>query len=221
MDGVAPAENAPLVAFDFDGTVTYCDTFMPFLRHAVGRRRFWMTVLRLSPQFLAFFAGRLDNWRLKEAVLARCLCGWPERRLADAAQAFAAARLPQFVNPRALAALEDHVRRGERVVIITASPEPYVAAWAVPLGIPVLATRLALRDGCLTGGLDGRNCHGEEKLARLTAHCGGILPGELRVYGDSEGDRELLKAARHPHYRSFHDERGRRKGLWLFLRHLL
>ena len=221
MAGVRAPEALPLVAFDFDGTLTYCDTLMPFLRFAVGRRRFWTAVTKLAPQFLAYFAGRFDNWRLKELLLARCLCGWSEHRLAEAARAFAATRLPALVNPRAFAALKDHLARGERVVIITASPESYVSAWAAPLRVPILATRLALRDGCLTGALDGRNCHGTEKLARLTTHCGGILPSDLRVYGDSAGDRDLLRAARHAHYRTFHEPRSRWKGIGLFVRHLL
>jgi phosphatidylglycerophosphatase C len=65
----------------------------------------------------------------------------------------------------------------------------------------VLCTRLA-RDpaGRLSGELDGRNCRGAEKPARVREHLAHDATGpvELWAYGDSHGDRELLALADHP-----------------------
>jgi len=54
-----------------------------------------------------------------------------------------------------------------------------------------------------TGLLEGADCTGAEKLRRLQALVGGLHDVELHVYGDSDGDRELLAAADHPHFRPF------------------
>ena len=68
----------------------------------------------------------------------------------------------------------------------------------------VVATRLAVSGGILTGGYEGVNCRGTEKYARLLSHLRthGLLAGggdkvELWAYGNSRGDLRLLNAADH------------------------
>jgi phosphatidylglycerophosphatase C len=92
------------------------------------------------------------------------------------------------------------------VVIISASPEVYVRVAGTILGVDgALATRLAVGpDGRLTGGYQGKNCRGSEKLRRLIEHleAQGLMrsdgsPPELWAYGNSRGDLRLLAAADH------------------------
>lgn len=96
--------------------------------------------------------------------------------------------------------------RGEhvRLVIVTASPELTVAPFARGLGADaILGTRLAF-DGQdrVTGGFEGLNCRGPEKVARLKAAFGDDV--ELRAaYGDTGGDREMIAAAQIKGYRVF------------------
>jgi hypothetical protein len=68
----------------------------------------------------------------------------------------------------------------------------------------VLATRLAVSGGILTGRYEGKNCRGSEKYARLNAWLringlsgGGLPQPELWAYGNSRGDLRLLDAADH------------------------
>jgi phosphoserine phosphatase len=53
------------------------------------------------------------------------------------------------------------------------------------------------------GKLLGNNCRGAEKLARLEALIGGDDGHTIYAYGDSAGDREMLRAADFPFYRPF------------------
>jgi phosphatidylglycerophosphatase C len=88
-----------------------------------------------------------------------------------------------------------HRREGHELVIVSASPELYLAPIGRLLGFDaVLGTRLETAAGHLTGRLDGRNVRGPEKVVRLRAHLGDE-PVKLWAYGDSTGDRELLAAA--------------------------
>jgi phosphatidylglycerophosphatase C len=131
--------------------------------------------------------------------------GVEERRLRDSATAWATVELPRLVRPAALARLRWHQSQGHRVVVATASLELLVAPWARTVGVgDVLATRLEVREGRVTGRLDGGNCRGAAKVERLRALLGDLDAFELYAYGDSRGDRELLAAARHPAYRMFH-----------------
>ncbi|HEX7639090.1 MAG TPA: HAD-IB family phosphatase, partial [Burkholderiaceae bacterium] len=96
------------------------------------------------------------------------------------------------------------LERGHRVVLASAGLDLYLEPVARALGIAdLLCTRLAVRDGRFTGELDGPDCTGPEKLRRVEALLGGLDGIELHAYGDSAGDRELLAAARHAHFRPF------------------
>ncbi len=89
-----------------------------------------------------------------------------------------------------------HRRAGHKLVVVSASPELYVAPLGQRLGFDaVLGTRLEVGpDGRLTGRIEGCNCRGQEKVERLRAWMG-PEPAFLYAYGDSAGDRELLAAA--------------------------
>jgi HAD superfamily phosphoserine phosphatase-like hydrolase len=94
------------------------------------------------------------------------------------------------------------------VVPASAALELLLEPWARAVAIDdVLATRLEVRSGRVTGRLDGPNCYGPEKVARLRALIGGLDAFDVYAYGDSRGDRELLAAATHPAYRPFHIRR--------------
>ena len=66
-----------------------------------------------------------------------------------------------------------------------------------------LATRLGVGGGLLTGRIEGQNCRGAEKYARLVGWLrseglrGGAHQPVLWAYGNSRGDLRLLEAADH------------------------
>jgi phosphatidylglycerophosphatase C len=67
----------------------------------------------------------------------------------------------------------------------------------------VIGTRLGFElQGRLTPNLDGKNCRSNEKMCRLRKIYGETFDHEA-AYGDTAGDREMLAAARHGHYRVF------------------
>lgn len=195
---------AVIALFDFDGTLTYCDSLMPFLRGAVGRARFWAGLICLTPSLLGYCLGRIDREQLKEAVLGHYIGGWPADRFQDAVKRFTTTTLTSLCNDVALARMRWHQEQGHRIIVISASPEAYLTPWAASLPIEtVLATRLEFRDGIVSGRIEGRNCRGDEKVARLSAYLDGLEGYEFYAYGDSAGDRELLALANHAYYRPF------------------
>ncbi len=55
---VRPAEPfRPIVAFDFDGTLTWRDSFLAFLAWRAGPVRYALGMARLAPATLAFGIG--------------------------------------------------------------------------------------------------------------------------------------------------------------------
>jgi HAD superfamily hydrolase (TIGR01490 family) len=203
-----PTAAAPVAVFDFDGTITRRDSTAAFCRAEFGSR-LPLAILRAAPWLAGYPVGRVGRQRLKEALLTPLLGGRPETEVRARAADWAARRLPGMVRPAALERLRWHQAQGHRVVLASASLELLLEPWARSAGVhDVLATRLEVRDGRLTGRIAGRNCYGPEKVARLRALLGDLRGFELYAYGDSEGDRQLLAAAQHPVYRPFHDEGG-------------
>lgn len=197
--------HRPIVAFDFDGTLTSRDSFISFIQWRVGRAKFMAGLPSLAPKLFAYGADG-DRGRLKAAVALRFLGRLHRATLAAEAERFRAACLDNLIRPDALECWRDWRARGVRLVIVTASPEILVTPFAHALGAEaVLGTRLAFdAEDRFTGALDGPNCRGREKVARLEAWLG-ETPRLAAAYGDTGGDREMLEIADEPYMKLFKD----------------
>lgn len=194
-----------MAVFDFDGTISRRDSTTAFCLATVPVWRLMRALAPRTPRLAGYRLGLVSRAAVKESILTALFGGMEERRLGGLAAAWAASRLPGLVRPAALARLRWHQERGHRVVLASASLELLLEPWALAVGVgDVLATRLEVAGGRLTGRLQGRNCYGAEKVARLRELLGDLDGFELYAYGDSRGDRELLAAAQHPAYRPFH-----------------
>jgi phosphatidylglycerophosphatase C len=191
----AEAPFRPLVAFDFDGTLTCRDSLLSFLPWRYGRRRFTLAIVRLTPALARYLFDR-DRERLKAALVGELMVGESREALAAAAERFAAECARSLMRPDAVKCWRAWQKRNARLVIVTASPEFLVAPFGRGLGAEtVIGTRLAFSDmDTATGALDGRNCRGEEKVARLKEAFGEDVRLEA-AYGDSSGDMAMLAIA--------------------------
>jgi phosphatidylglycerophosphatase C len=188
-----------VAAFDLDGTLTRRDTLLPFLVRACGPIATYQAILRISPFLVrAALVGGEQRDVAKEALLVRLLAGRPLEPLSQAAEAYADALIDSDeLHADALERVDQHRRAGHELVIVSASPELYVAPIGRRLRFDaVLGTRLETdAEGRLTGRLQGPNCRGVEKAVRLREWLGGDDAAEVWAYGDSRGDREMLAMA--------------------------
>jgi phosphatidylglycerophosphatase C len=199
----AQAEKPVVAAFDFDGTLTYRDTLLPFLLHALGAPAVMRHAFVLAPTLAGYGLGMIRNDVAKERVLTRSFSGADIGALRDKAEQFAEHKLPGLIRPEAARRLVWHKKQGHRCIVVSASLELYVQPWALKAGFDdVIASRLeTLADGSVTGNLLGKNCFGIEKVRRLETLLGGRSGYILYAYGDSRGDKELLSGADYAYYR--------------------
>lgn len=195
-----PGPSRPVVAaFDLDGTLTEGGSMWSFLVKVRGWARVTSAALAIAPRLAraAVVGGRAAD-DAKEALLRRTLGGLDATQVTEVASHFGRAHLAHRRRRAVLQRLEQHRRQGHRLVVVSASLELYVSAVAEDLRADaVIATRLAVGpDGRFTGSYDGRNCRGEQKLARLWEWTEAHVPGALVwAYGNSAGDRRLLAGA--------------------------
>jgi phosphatidylglycerophosphatase C len=200
---IAAGHEPPVVAFDFDGTLTIRDSFTAFLKWRVGPRRHAIGLLRLIPAALVYVVRR-DRGRIKAAAVREFLRGVSRAQLETEARAFAEQQSRSLLRPDAVSAWKRWRGARVRLVIVTASPTLVVAPFARGLGADLLiGTELAFDDqDRVTGGFASPNCRGPEKMKRLKAAFGDGLV--LRAaYGDTSGDREMITAAEIAGYRVF------------------
>ncbi|MFL6698472.1 MAG: HAD-IB family hydrolase [Vitreoscilla sp.] len=192
-----------VAVFDFDGTISERDTLVPFLVLAFGRARVAATFAALAGTGLAWLVRRTPIDEFKRRVLRRLVAGASAQRLGALGPVHARALAPRL-RPGALERIAWHRAQGHRLVLVSSTLDVYLAHVGAQLGFDdVLCSRLESRGGLFSGELEGADCTGPEKLRRLRGLLGELDEHELHVYGDSEGDRDLLAAADHPHFRPF------------------
>ncbi|MBF0161443.1 MAG: HAD family hydrolase [Magnetococcales bacterium] len=106
-----------------------------------------------------------------------------------------------IIAPHAPTLLQEHRRRGDVLVIITATNRFVTAPIAATLGVShLLATEVEEQDGRFTGRSTGVPCFREGKVARLAAWMteNHASLAESWFYSDSHNDLPLLEQVSHP-----------------------
>lgn len=195
-----------IAVFDFDKTITTCDSLLPFLFYAAGPIKTTAKLAVLSPYFIGFTLGLLPRQKTKEKTIASFFQGMPINSLQQLGESFASQQLDRWVKSEAIERLQWHQTQGHRCILVSASLDIYLTPWAMRYGFTdVLTSSLETNaDGLITGNLQGLNCWGPEKARRLQA----LIEREpkqykLYVYGDSLGDKDILAMADYPFYRRF------------------
>ena len=183
--------------FDFDGTLTGRDSLMPFLSYVVGKKRFILGMVRLSPILLRDVTRFDCNDRAKERLVRHFLAGFLLGQLRSLGEAFASDRLPKLLRATMMERLQWHQSQGDACVLVSASLDIYLRPWAERARFSdVLCSRLAVNpDGIVDGTFEGANCFGAEKARRMREWMAGRRVDYVYAYGDSCGDREMLAMA--------------------------
>lgn len=198
--------------FDFDGTLTTRDTLLAFIAHACGRGALVAGLLMYAPLLVLMKAGLYPNYRAKQKLFAHYFRGMTLTRFDALCRQFPADSRG-LLRPRGIEALDEALRRGDRVLVVSASIDNWVAPFFAPWleadaagrqPLQVLGTQVEVRDGRLTGRFLTRNCYGPEKVNRIRE----VLTAprsqyDIVAYGDSRGDKEMLAYADRQHYKPF------------------
>src|SRR5262245_19220628 len=193
------ASPVRLAVFDLDGTLIVGDSLLSFVLLVLQRAP--RTVLRIPAiaARLARSGGRAH--RVKEAVLSVIdpLTGAEQAALVgEFVERVATTR----VRPQVARLRDEQAAAGRVPVVVSASPDLYVAPLAARLGFSMaVATRLVRRgDGGASSRIAGDNMKGSAKLRALSAQFGGReidWPGSFAC-GHRRSDRALLDRVGEP-----------------------
>lgn len=192
-----------LALFDFDGTITYKDSFLEVIKFHKGTSAFYKGLLLMSPVLVLYKLKVIPNWKAKEIVISHFFKGESLENFQKKCDEFALTYIPLMLRPKAVAKMKEHIQNGDRVILVSASAENWLSAWCRQMNIELIGTQLETQNGVLTGKLCGQNCYGPEKLKRVLQLLNPKDYNHVCVYGDSRGDKEILAIANDAFYRHF------------------
>jgi len=190
-----------LALFDFDGTVTFRDSFTGFIKYAVGQKRFYLGVICLIPFFAGFLLGFIPAWCAKELMSIFFFGGRDAHKLEELASKYSREELPKIVRKIARERIEWHKQQGDTIVIVSASIELWLKDWCEAQHAVLMATKLEVKDGRISGRFLTKSCNGKEKVRRIEEHFNLSEFDCIYAYGDRPGDRPMLAIANKCYYR--------------------
>lgn len=192
-----------LALFDFDGTVTEKDTLFQFIIFNRGWLVFVFGFLLLVPVMVMYKLKLIPNWRAKELMLSLFFRSMSIENFQYSCERFSKDKIDSLVREQAM----DEIRRikqlGFRVIIVSASPENWIRGWADRNGVELIATKLEVKNGKITGRIEGKNCYGQEKVNRVKSYLQLDEYDEIFAYGDTSGDKPMLRLAHQQYYKPF------------------
>ena len=191
--------------FDFDGTISNKDSLVEFIQYAVGKPRYYMGIIYLTPILIAFKLKIIKNHKAKEMFLSHFFKNWNRDKFINIADKYSLEELDKIVRKKALDKIKWHKNQGDKVVVVSASIHCWLLEWCKREDISLISTKLDYIDDKLTGKFATPNCHGKEKVSRI--HEAYYLKDYniIYAYGDSLGDKELLELAHKPFLKPFRD----------------
>ena len=189
--------------FDFDGTITTRDTLPEILSFHRGKIHFYMGLLINAPILLGYTLGLIPNYSAKQCLFRYFLRNQSGKEFQTLCDQFSRDVLPFLLRPKAIKEIQQLLAEGTRVVIVSSSAAHWISQWTASLGIPLLATRLEIKNERLTGRIAGRNCYGAEKVNRIREAYDLSAYDEIYCYGDSHGDKEMLALGIRKFYKPF------------------
>jgi len=195
-----------LAVFDLDGTITRHDSLLPFVagflwRHPARWPRFIATI----PLMAAYVLER-NRGALKGAIIHVTFGGLTRAEVDAYAAQFVPRLLRRGLYAEALTQIAAHRARADHLVLLSASPDLYVAHIGTALGFDeTLCSEVRWHpDGRLDGRLATPNRRGDEKLRCLHALIARLQPSRLYAYGNSSADLAHMQLATEASYVNGH-----------------
>ncbi len=195
-----------ITLFDFDGTITTDDSLIKFIRFVVGDTKFAIGMVVLSPMLTVYKLKLIPNYKAKQYMLSYFFKGMTEEKFMQVANEYSLNHIDTILRPKAMEKIAWHKEQGHKVVIVSASIECWLKPWCDKNGLELIATKLEIKDGRVTGKLLTKNCYGIEKANRVQEQYNLDDYDYIYAYGDSRGDKELLALSDESHYKPFREE---------------
>jgi len=181
-----------LALFDFDNTLYSKDSLLEFTRFVVGRKSFYIGIAKLFPHLAALKLGLQGNAVTKQKYLTHFFRGMEHEVFKDAALQFSVNHIDKSLDSKFKKKLQSHIDNNDTIYIVSASFTEWLEPWCKKNNFGLICSKLQIENEKVTGKIDGLNCYGPEKTARINDTIDLSVYDSVYVYGKGKGDREML-----------------------------
>ncbi|NJC36583.1 HAD superfamily hydrolase (TIGR01490 family) [Xanthomonas arboricola] len=189
-----------LALFDFDHTITTCDSYARFLRKVATPAQLATAKWQVGPWVLGYRLGMVSAAALRARV-TRIV--FSDRRLDEVAAHgadFARTALPGVLRAEVMQRIDWHQAQGHEVVLVSASLDLYLQPWCAQHDLSLICNRLEHHAGVLSGRYADGDC-GPRKAAQIRLRYDLSQYECVHAYGDSREDKPMLALAQQRWYR--------------------
>ncbi|WP_128330305.1 HAD-IB family hydrolase [Apibacter sp. HY039] len=190
-----------LYLFDFDGTLTNKDTMFDFLQFSFPKN-YTTAFIQFVPIFLLTKFKILKAEKAKQKFIAHFLKGKTKDEIEILSNNYFEYRKDSIFRKRALSYVKD-LAHEENKYIVTASLDIWVKPFAKYLGVRLISTQAEFVNDVFTGNFATPNCNYKQKVARIIGEIQLSQFKEVYAFGDTNGDKFMLKLATNPHFKYF------------------
>ena len=116
--------------FDFDGTITKGDTFLPFLFFTFGFWKTFFCLIYTSPFTVAYIFNLVSNHYAKEKMIHFLFRNTDVGELTLFSEMFIEKKLNKYLRQNIIDRLNWHQKNKHITVLISASLDIYIEPWA-------------------------------------------------------------------------------------------
>ncbi|PPV06438.1 hypothetical protein XBLMG947_2608 [Xanthomonas bromi] len=189
-----------LALFDFDHTVTTCDTYARFLRKVATPAQLAAAKWQAGPWVLGYRMGMVSAAALRARVTRLVFSGRSLDDMAAHGTEYARMALPGVLRAEMMQRIDWHQTQGHEVVLVSASLDLYLQPWCAEHGLSLICNRLEHVASVLTGRYADGDC-GPHKAAQIKARYDLSTYACVHAYGDSREDKPMLALAQRRWYR--------------------
>ncbi len=189
--------------FDFDGTITTKDTLLEIIKFLKGKSFFYLGFLLHTPWLVAYKLNWVSNDLAKQKILIYFFGGMGAQIFQEKCDLFAVNVIPDLVRPGALKEINELRKQGFEIIVVSASAGNWIRKWTDTNCLQLIGTKLEVKNGLITGRIEGKNNHGVQKAVNIKDHWNLKDYDEIYVYGDSRGDRPMMELATRSFYKPF------------------
>ncbi|MGQ9644684.1 MAG: HAD family hydrolase, partial [Ignavibacterium sp.] len=182
--------------FDFDKTITVCDTILPISRYLCEqlKRKNKFRIVQLY--FLLFRMNFISSKSFKEKIVTTLLKGLNSEQIEKTILKFYQENYSNLLNGKIVEQINSEKQKGNYVIIITSNIQLFVNPIKKLLDVnDVFATQVEVADKIIGEKIVGENCSGKVKAEILNKCKQKYNPEKVIAYGDSKGDFDMLNNA--------------------------
>ena len=188
-----------IIFTDLDKTVTASDSYTRSLFYFGNMGAFVINLPVLIYSIVLYLTGFKSRDEMKELTFKIFYRGREMALLKTKCGNFVA---KVVFNKKVVDLISDYRKEGYKTVLVSASPDIYLADITARLGYEgYICTGVELdAKGILTGNLQGGNCNYEEKVNKIKQSAFYNESSDIIALGNSKGDYAMLKFAREYYY---------------------